>query len=94
MATVYLPIIAPKDFEAFKRLLGAHLRGTYDAWCHVAEARSLQVIRGGHIVRVIEVDFHEFAVWLTAAPGRAIDLTSLDHFRLSQGFSRRRGVGS
>ncbi len=85
MAKVYLPIIAPNDFERFRRLLGANLPTTFDDWRHLAEDRSLQVIRGGDVLRGIEVDFHEFAVWLGAAPGRAADLSSLDHFAFLSG---------
>jgi hypothetical protein len=80
MATVYLPIIARDDFDAFRRLLCASLPDTYDEWRHLLEDRSLQTVRGGHISRGIKVDPHEFAVWVAGAPGRESDLSALDRF--------------
>ena len=84
MATRYLPIIQSGDYETFRRMLGRDIPDTYDEWCNLMANRSLQVTRGGHTARGIEIHPDEFSVWLTA-PGRERTFHSLEGLAFVKG---------
>ena len=84
MATRYRALIRREDFEAFKRLLGAHLPGSYDEWAKVRQYCIDQDIKALKHVRLIETDPDEFIEWLSTRNARAT-LHLLDDFAFFKG---------
>jgi hypothetical protein len=79
MATVYVPFIRQEDFEAFRRLLGAHLSGAYDVWEQTRQRRIHQFIIARRRVISPEMDPDEFADWLRTTR-REATLDALDAY--------------
>ena len=79
MATRYLALIEREDFEAFKRLLGAHLPASYDEWTKVRNYCIDQDRRTVKRTILVKTDPDEFVRWLGARDARAT-LDLLDDF--------------
>ena len=64
MATAFFPIIPPKDYETFRRILGDHIPATYAEWRDLVTDRGRQLIQEGGRARGVHVDPDEFMDWL------------------------------
>jgi hypothetical protein len=87
--TVYIPLIAPEDFQVFKAMLGADLPDTYEAWRDLTENRIHQITRNGETAVSVEINPNEFAVWITPR-GRHPALQWLDAYANFKGPFRNR----
>jgi hypothetical protein len=82
MDSTVLPIIASKDYEAFRTILKADIPDTFDKWLDLrAEWRAIHVERGGGSVIDIKLDPDQFSRYLLAAR-RAPELKSLILFAI------------
>ncbi|HUZ31389.1 MAG TPA: hypothetical protein VMV19_04680 [Xanthobacteraceae bacterium] len=63
MATTELPLIAPADYDAFRKLLGNELSATYQEWLQAHQDETRDCLRRGATASVSEipVDPDEFA---------------------------------
>lgn len=67
MGTVYLPVIQPPDYAAFRRLLSGHLPDTVEEWDKILVEKSLAAGHHGDRVQNVAVDPAEFARYLHGA---------------------------
>ena len=59
----YQPRIAAADYEAFQRILGDALPGTYSTWLHVRREEALRLAREGQEVEDVPICPRAFEVY-------------------------------
>ena len=79
MATFYYPIIAAKDYDAFKRILKNHLPDTYNAWLMLHTKEVSEHRKVGQIVETVKINPDEFAEYLDTTKSAA-NLKSFENF--------------
>jgi hypothetical protein len=67
MGTVYIPVIQPQDYAAFRRLLSGYLPDTVDEWDRILSEKGLAAGHHGDLVQSVTVDPAEFARYLHGA---------------------------
>lgn len=84
MAAMFIPTIAPADYQAFRRLIDRDLPDTYDEWLDLANKGSLDNIGKGHVSEPVDVDPNEF-VRFVRATGASANLHWLYNFAQQKG---------
>ncbi len=79
------PLLTSDDYEAFRRILGAHLPDAYDKWLQLHTHDVTEHRRVGRAVREVKVDPHEFADFLHAR-GHVANLKTLREFTFEKAF--------
>jgi hypothetical protein len=69
MLTRHKAWIAPKDYEAFKRLMpdDPDFPNTYDEWLKLANKEIAEIQAAGHFIERVEVYPNEFAAYCHAS---------------------------
>ena len=83
MMTTYIPKIIAKDYESFRRFLGADIPNTYNEWLKFADKEANRVRTKGNIPKLMEVNPDEFARYC-AKEGTHRDFVSLKAFALQK----------
>jgi hypothetical protein len=88
MGTVYIPVIQPQDYAAFRRLLYGHLPDTAHEWDKILAERRLTAGHHGDVVQNVAVDAAEFARYLHGVRS-AHNLSALYHFANEKSAGKR-----
>jgi hypothetical protein len=88
MVTMFIPTIAAKDYDAFRRLMNRDLPDSYDKWLHLVLQMTADNDGKGHISEPVDLDPHEFTRFL-GATGNTANLHSLRNFAFEKGMGHK-----
>jgi hypothetical protein len=70
MATFYVPKIAARDYEAFRKLLKAEIPATHAEWLGVMDREIIYTKGQGHVPQTVEISADEFSEYCNTAQAK------------------------